>query len=371
LIFFSFIVLLITLMFGLHPNGFYFSNNAKWIMDSPGIRFKTYGIAYTSLITKSIAGMGGQSGCFAIEMALKPKRINRNRFEFILAFHNGKDRDQLIIAQWRSSLIIMNGDDYANKKRIKRIAIRRDDQLLNKILLTITTSDKETKVFMDGRLVAEKELRLKIPRRSETTQLVLGNSVYGKHPWEGDIFGLAIYARELSDEDVTRHNDQWSREQNFYGAIAEHPYLLYLFDEKKGEIAHDHANGNNPLKIPKRFHILKKKLLESQWMNLRFSKSLLMDSIINFIGFIPLGFIFTITYLVRYKRLKIGSFLMIAVICSLVSFCIEMIQIWMPSRTSSNLDFILNTGGAVTGIFIGAKAFSFWERTGQERSKAI
>jgi len=173
---------------------------------------------------------------------------------------------------------------------------------------------------------------------------------------------LAIYARELSDEAITRHYDQWSKERNFSDPISEHPFLLYLFDEKKGEIAHDHGNGKHPLIIPKRFHILKKKLLESPWMDFKFNKSLLMDSIINFIGFIPMGFTLTFTFMVRYKHLKLGSFLMITAICALVSLGIEMIQIWLPSRSSSILDFILNSGGAVTGIWIGIKAFGLWNR---------
>ena len=46
----SFAVLFGTLLVGLRPKDFNFSNNVKWITDQSGIRFSKYGIAYTDPI---------------------------------------------------------------------------------------------------------------------------------------------------------------------------------------------------------------------------------------------------------------------------------------------------------------------------------
>jgi hypothetical protein len=46
----SFAVLFGTLLLGLRPKDFNFSNNVKWITGQSGIRFSKYGIAYTDPI---------------------------------------------------------------------------------------------------------------------------------------------------------------------------------------------------------------------------------------------------------------------------------------------------------------------------------
>ena len=48
------------------------------------------------------------------EMAAKP--LNQEEcFNFIFAIHNGSDRNQLLLGQWRSWIIAINGDDYDHR----------------------------------------------------------------------------------------------------------------------------------------------------------------------------------------------------------------------------------------------------------------
>ena len=347
----SLVILIGILFFGLRPKGFHSSNNVNWITDKPGIRFGSYGIAYTALSDKRIESDFPESGSFSIEIAIKPEPRNQEGFNLILVLHDGRDRNQLLIGQYCSSLIIMNGDDYSNRRKTKRIALNQVFQSPKEIFLSITTGDEDTSAYIDGRLIKRKKhLKLEIPRGGNTApRLILGNSVYGNSSWRGDIYGLAFYGYDLTSEQVKLHFNNWSKEQKFSYANQYKPSLLYLFDEKKGEMAIDHANGNHELKIPTRMHILEKRILAPPWIDLKLNKSFIQDFVINLVGFIPLGFILSATFIELGGTLKKRVILITVALCFAISLIIEVAQGWMPSRSSQILDLMLNTSGALIG----------------------
>lgn len=347
----SLVILIGILFFGLRPKGFHSSNNVNWITDKPGISFGSYGIAYTALSDKRIESDFPESGSFSIEIAIKPEPRNQEGFNLILVLHDGRDRNQLLIGQYCSSLIIMNGDDYSNRRKTKRIALNQVFQSPKEIFLSITTGDEDTSAYIDGRLIKRKKhLKLEIPRGGNTApRLILGNSVYGNSSWRGDIYGLAFYGYDLTSEQVELHFNNWSKEQKFSYANQYKPSLLYLFDEKKGEMAIDHANGNHELKIPTRMHILEKRILAPPWIDLKLNKSFIQDFVINLVGFIPLGFILSATFIELGGTLKKRVILITVALCFAISLIIEVAQGWMPSRSSQILDLMLNTSGALIG----------------------
>lgn len=347
----SLVILIGILFFGLRPKGFHSSNNVNWITDKPGISFGSYGIAYTALSDKRIESDFPESGSFSIEIAIKPEPRNQEGFNLILVLHDGRDRNQLLIGQYCSSLIIMNGNDYSNRRKTKRIALNQVFQSPKEIFLSITTGDEDTSAYIDGRLIKRKKhLKLEIPRGGNTApRLILGNSVYGNSSWRGDIYGLAFYGYDLTSEQVKLHFNNWSKEQKFSYANQYKPSLLYLFDEKKGEMAIDHANGNHELKIPTRMHILEKRILAPPWIDLKLNKSFIQDFVINLVGFIPLGFILSATFIELGGTLKKRVILITVALCFAISLIIEVAQGWMPSRSSQILDLMLNTSGALIG----------------------
>ena len=346
----SLVIILGILFFGLKPKGFHSSNNVNWITDKPGIRFGSYGMAYTDLSNRKTERDISEFDSFSIEIAIKPEPFNQEGFNFILVFHDGKDSNQLLVGQYRSSLIIMNGDDYSNRRRTKRIAVNQVFQSPKEILLSITTSEEGTNAYIDGRLIkGKKDLKLEIPQGGETSRLILGNSVYGNNFWRGDIFGLACYGYELTSEQVELHFEKWSKERKFSFANQYKPSLLYLFDEKNGEMAIDHANGNHELKIPTRMHILEKRILIRPWIDLKLNKSFIQDFVINLVGFIPLGFILSATFIELGGILKKRVIVITVALCFAISLIIEVAQGWIPSRSSQILDLMLNTSGALIG----------------------
>jgi hypothetical protein len=130
------------------------------------------------------------------------------------------------------------------------------------------------------------------------------------------------------------------------------PFVLYYFDEKEGTRVPDHAGGDHYLQIPSRMPILAKKILSAPWKGFKFDKRGIEDIVLNLLGFIPLGFVFTSTLGRLGGAFKKKAVYITLFLCVLVSLIIETAQAWMPSRSSSQLDLMCNTAGAAVGIFM-------------------
>ncbi|HTQ76142.1 MAG TPA: VanZ family protein [Burkholderiales bacterium] len=71
------------------------------------------------------------------------------------------------------------------------------------------------------------------------------------------------------------------------------------------------------------------------------------DVLVNVLGYLPLGFL---AVLAIYPRLRGAAGVAFAVACSaLASFVLESLQVYLPTRTASNLDLIANTAGGALG----------------------
>lgn len=355
------------IIFGLNPKDFGFSNGVSWITEQSGIRFGKYGIAYTDSTFEPFRGDGNTPQSLSVEIALKPDNVNNKEFKFILVLYNGEDARQLLIGQWRSSIILMNGNDYDNKKRTKKIWVKEALLPQKTSFVTITSGKEGTKVYLDGHLAAtKKDLLLKVPDGSVKPRLVIGNSVYGRHSWIGDIYGLAIFGYALSDQDVKLHFEQWSKERNFAFVKKDMPQALYTFDEKTGERAFDRAGGSHNLEIPWRMQILKREILVAPWHGVKLNRSFVIDIILNLVGFIPAAFILNLLFVNISGSIGKYSAVTTVLLCFFISLFIEIAQAWMPSRSSQMLDLMLNSVGALLGVML----YLFTRRFTQEGSHA-
>jgi VanZ family protein len=78
------------------------------------------------------------------------------------------------------------------------------------------------------------------------------------------------------------------------------------------------------------------------------------DIVINVLGYMPLGFL---AALAAHARLGRGKAAIFGFVCSLVlSFALESLQAYLPSRTSSNLDLIANSVGGGLGAALASVA---------------
>lgn len=352
-------LLLIILVAGLKPEGFQFVNKVSWIADQPGIRFSRFGIAFTNPIDDLIASRQSDPDAFSIEIALKPATYRGYKFKFILAFHNGEDRDQLVVGQYRSWFIVMNGDDYAHNRKTKRLTANAADaasQSPQTLLVTITTGKEGTKIYFDGELVStQKDLTLKIPVNGKA-RLLVGNSVCGKRPWRGDIYGLALYRHTLTSQEAALHFNRWSKDQILSYDRDDKPFVLYLFDEMGGTRALDQSGGNRHLEIPSMMQVLEKIMLAPPWKEFKFNRNFVTDTIVNLVGFIPFGFILFAVFIRLGGAFEKHGVLITVAFCFSVSFALEILQAWIPSRSSTMLDLALNTLGA----WLGTQTYRFF-----------
>ena len=358
------LVLSAILMVGLKPKDLFPSNYAAWLMDRPGIRFEKNGIAYTDSIADLIHGHVSPQRGFSIEIALKPKSFQEEGFSFIFLIHGGSDRGQLLIGQWRSSLIVMNGDDYDNHRKTKRIFFKSTSAAPKMQLLTITSDPEGSKIYLDGRLVSSrKDLHLEIPD-GKAARLLLGNSVYGNHPWRGEIYGVAVFGTVLTQDDVEAHFQGWSENRRFPFTTQLAPFILFPLDEKGGTLATNYPGTAHSLHIPSRMKILSPSLFSLGRQGLLLNRSIFTnkDALLNFFGFIPLGVLLSAT-LIRLGGGSERHCIMITLSAGFfVSLFIETIQAWMPVRSSDFQDLILNTAGAL----IGAVALKYFTRAKSE-----
>ena len=145
---------------------------------------------------------------------------------------------------------------------------------------------------------------------------------------------------------------RWQRDKNFSFAEKGKPAVLYLFDERRGKRAFDHGGGKLHLEIPPRMHTLEKIILSPPWIELESNRNYFVDIIVNIIGFIPLGFVLSAILIGINGTSKKPGVLMTVASCFILSLAIEIIQAWMPSRTSSMLDLMSNTSGALIGSVV-------------------
>lgn len=81
------------------------------------------------------------------------------------------------------------------------------------------------------------------------------------------------------------------------------------------------------------------------------------DLVVNIFAYVPLGFLLTLT-LRRIPGGRWSAAIVGLLLGSLLSFCMESLQTYLPSRVASNIDLACNSCGAAVGA-----AIAFWRGT--------
>ena len=212
----------------------------------------------------------------------------------------------------------------------------------------MVSSQAGIRLFLNGELKKSyPKLKLKNSELQQV-QLVAGTTPAGTSDWRGDIYGLAVYGDTLSAAQVALHMEFWQSGTFDQPDPSAQPLLLYPFNERGGNLIHNRVSNTGNWLMPDNFQILRKTFLRGRYIGRRISRSLLKDIIMNIAGFVLLGF-FMALYLKRSIQSRWFVILYVFVICSLLSLAIEYLQVHMPLRDSSLLDFILNSGGGLIG----------------------
>jgi VanZ family protein len=340
------IVLACILTAGLWPFTPYPKNEVAWRPNASGLHFGEYGTILSAGAVQ-VADLSGGASC-SLEIWFKPGLINDSNN--MLAVYSPENLISFSLRQNSSDLFIQRREQ-DRPDHVSEVHTYLDNVLRPNMapLLTMAAGPQGASFYVDGVLVkAASEFTASI--RNFAGRLIVANSPVANDSWSGDLFGLAIYDRELSAAEVLEHSNSWRKNGRPATPGKGDPVALYLFDEGMGNVVHNRAGSAPDLNIPDHYLVLHKPLLEAPWKEYYPSWDYVQDVLINIIGFIPLGFVFS-AYLSSVRHAKRALWVTI-LLGFMVSLTIEVLQAFMPTRDSGMTDLITNTLGTAIGTML-------------------
>jgi VanZ family protein len=170
------------------------------------------------------------------------------------------------------------------------------------------------------------------------------------NPWAGKVSRVAIYGQGLTSEQAARHYVMWTKNLELDESEKNSMLALYSFSERGGSIVHNSVGSGPALHIPESFRVLHKRILTPPWKEFSPSVGYALDVLINVAGFMPFGF-FVCAYLMGnrpWKRAAIAT----VVAGGIISVAIEILQAFIPVRSSGMTDIITNTAGTALGVML-------------------
>jgi len=342
------------LFFGFQPFAFNPANNVSHLRNSNGISMHDSVLIYEPDEEKD-GGLLSHHSSITIETAVIPFQEKQARLSAILCFYDDREPELLMVAKWKSELIL--------RRRIKRshgsyayheICIPNAFIINKTSFITILTCTAGTTIYIDGKKagVFPRYILESLSDNNLKTRIMLGNDPQLKIPWNGEIRGLAIYESVLTDDGVSNHVQRWV-EQDFASLSKESGIIaLYPMNEKSGSYLYNMITGNNNLYIPDHLFSIKRKVLRCPRHYFTRTHHFIPDLLLNIIGFIPLGF-FLLALLVTLFGKSNNQLAIITIICGLaISLTIELIQAFMPLRSSDLVDVVANTSGTMIGVLL-------------------
>jgi VanZ family protein len=217
------------------------------------------------------------------------------------------------------------------------------------LFITITAGPKGSCIYFNGK-PAQVFPGYILSGRDLSGQLIFGTSPFEKQTWHGEWRGLAIYGEELSPGDVLAHYQKWMEGRQTELAKELVPTALYDFYEGTGDTIHDLAGAAPDLFIPKHYSVPHKAILQWPWDEYRPNRAYVADIAVNIAGFVPLGFLLSafLWSTTRSQRPVLTAIL----IGALISLTIELLQAYIPQRSSGMTDVITNTLGTAIGAIL-------------------
>ena len=349
-------IVITILIAGLWPFNFFPENKVAWLAERDGVRFHGQGIITGPELDVKKQKSFLQSKAITVEIWLRPDTETAS-LPHILTLCDREKPDVFLVGQWKSHLAVRSRvDDPVARKRGKPYQeIGFHNALLKNqdAFVTITSGVEGSTIYLNGQPVrTHPRHRMLGSVISGNARLVLGNSPAGDNYWTGNVMGLAVYSRVLTQDEVVMDFQSWLQNDSF--AIKKNDGLvsLYTFYEKKGEMTRNLVNPDEILSIPNTFEPVKRKTLEPPGLEFSLNLPSLQDIAVNILGFVPVGFFFSAFLLGKARKGKLGAYVIAALLGVGLSLFIELTQAWLPARDSSLVDLICNTGGTILGIFI-------------------
>src|ERR1035437_257085 len=332
-------------------------NAVSWLTDENGLRFSGHGSA-VSAGTFRTNRPSYDTGC-SLEILLKPGRITGD--SSILAFDSSPDpRLPFLLRQYGTSIALTRYwvDEQGNVVR-PWYNVDHVLEVGRPVFVTVTSNQNNIALYVNG-VLARTFSDPGIVSRELTGRLVLANSTVDDS-WTGSIMGLTIYTRELTPAQIRKHFQEWTPDQGPPPNERESLIALYLFNERSGNIVHNRVDPATDLTVPAKYFVLHPALFRSTWSQYSYPRSVWKhwsvweDLGVNIGGFVPVGFVF-LAYFSSVRRIERPA-LVVVLLGFFLSFAVEGLQHFLPTRDSGMTDLLTNTTGTALGVLLYRSAF--------------
>jgi VanZ family protein len=336
---------------GLWPFDFRPLNRVNWLENRAGLSFRPNGIAYApDTADWSGGGPSERPPAFTLELWLEPGHVPATDLFDIVTIDDGVSPPGIMLFQWRTELDL-RVRDRPSRRGFREVGPSGFLTAQTPRFVTIVVDPTGTTFYSNGARL-EFYPGFTVPNSALHGRLLLGDAAAGKHPWSGNLFGLAIYHRAMDAAEVAQHYTLWTNQQAGQLAAESSLTALYRLDEGHGPWVSDLSTNRHRLLIPERYEVLRKRVLELPWGPDPVGLSEVDDIAINILGFVPFGFM-----VYCFRRLakpdgRGGTIVWAICAGAAVSLVIELIQVWLPDRTSSVTDLFSNTLGTLLGALI-------------------
>lgn len=335
-------------------------NQVQWLPGQNGLQFGGRGIA----IGESPFHELSPAGPAVLEICLRPAGSSGSGT--ILAFDDFPNPNYVFaLRQFNGSLAVQRPNHEPPGNLVREWwATRGVFSGKEPVVLTIASTQDKATLYVNGAQVSESKFHNDLARDLSGT-LVLGSSVV-QDGWRGQITGVAIYSSLLTPAEIEHHASRWLQGQTPFAEGEPLPVALYRFNERAGDTVCDaSAHARDSLQIPPRYRLVHREFLTPVWAQYRsrwdgwMTRSYWSDVALNVAGFIPFGYFFaTWFFLIRFTSRPRLTALLLGM---LVSFVIESVQYFLPTRDSSMTDLLTNTIGTALGVALSRKApFEDW-----------
>jgi VanZ family protein len=322
-------------------------NRVKWLENKDGLQFvHNSGVRSTTAFhTKGPKDNTEET----IEIWLAPGSIRSGNT--ILAF-DGSDHPgaAFLLRQYKDELIVRQQYlDSHGTSQTEWLAVGNAVSEGNPVFVTVTLGAQGTSIYLNGKL-SETFAKRGTSTNQLTGRLVIGDAPQGRDSWPGQVWGLAMCEKQLTSSQVSEHYASWNRDKQPVIRQDEAPAALYVFNEHQGNTIFNRIDRINNLTIPDRYFALHPPFLSSVMRDYQQTAGYWQDIVVNIVGFIPYGF-FLALFWSEVRAVKHAAAVTIA-LGLLTSLTIEILQVFLPTRSSGTTDLITNTLGTAIGVVI-------------------
>jgi VanZ family protein len=341
---FSIVAVVAVLTATVWPYDFLPRNHVTWLQGTTGLKFEKAGLVTSNEPLEPPEAPTTDS--YSLDLLIRP--ASTRSANTILAFCSPSRPRQLWLIQDKDSLLLSH-DEAFDLDRNKTTTVHVNHMFLPEtlVLVTVSSGPKGTAVYRNGQPFGFFPA-FRISRSELTGTIVVGTSPGMYDPWVGELRGLAVYSTDLTNTDALWHYEEWivhHRPPNLAGASA-----CYTFAEGRGREVRNDAGPGPRLEIPAIFSVPYKGFLRSVVRDFKPSWKYVKDVVMNIAGFIPLGLIVCAS--LAGTRSRWNAFLTATMGCGTLSFVIEVLQYFIPRRSSGVTDIITNTLGAALGAVL-------------------